>query len=170
MSPYLRRLRAHVGHQLVLVPSVTAVVTDDDAGQVVLVRSRDTGCWVLPGGAIDPGESPADAVVRETWEETGLVVEPVRLCGVWGGRPEFRITYANGDVVEYVMTVFACRRLDGALRPDGEEILEARTAPVVTLGGDPTVAAWVHPILADVFRAHGPHGFDPPTRRTTRQA
>lgn len=41
------------------------------------------------------------------------------------GGPEFTLRYANGDQVSYVMNVFECRRLDGDLRPDGEEVLEA---------------------------------------------
>lgn len=40
------------------------------------------GYWTLPGGGIDFGESPEDAMVREVKEETGLDVEPVSLAGV----------------------------------------------------------------------------------------
>jgi 8-oxo-dGTP pyrophosphatase MutT (NUDIX family) len=69
---------------------------------------------------IDPDEAPQDAVVREVWEETGLRVEPTRLCGVFGG-PEFRVTYENGDESHYVMAVFECRRIGGDAATDGDE-------------------------------------------------
>lgn len=53
-------------------------------------RTGAAGRWNLPGGGIDPGEGPADAVVREVAEETGQVVEDVRLVDVmsqhWVGR------------------------------------------------------------------------------------
>jgi 8-oxo-dGTP pyrophosphatase MutT (NUDIX family) len=124
MSDYVRDLRSRIGSRLLLAPSVTGLVFDDD-GRILLVRHSNGNIWVAPGGAVDPDEAPQDAVVREVWEETGLRVEPTRLCGVFGGR-EFRVTYENGDESAYVMAVFECRRIGGELRPDGEETLEAR--------------------------------------------
>jgi 8-oxo-dGTP pyrophosphatase MutT (NUDIX family) len=124
ISEYLRSLRSRVGSSLLLVPSVTGLVFDP-AGRVLLVRHSNGGVWVAPGGAVDPDETPQDAVAREMWEETGLHVEPVSTCGVFGG-PAFRVRYANGDQVSYVMSVFECRRLGGELRVDHDEILEAR--------------------------------------------
>jgi 8-oxo-dGTP diphosphatase len=59
----------------------TAVVVKD--GKVLLTKRRDYPVWVLPGGAIEFGESPDQAAVRETLEETGLVVEVTRLIGVY---------------------------------------------------------------------------------------
>jgi 8-oxo-dGTP diphosphatase len=40
------------------------------------------GYWTLPGGGIDFGEDPADAMVREVQEETGLVVRPTGVAGI----------------------------------------------------------------------------------------
>ena len=66
------------------------------------MRLADTGSWAVPGGAIDPNELPAEAAVRECWEETGVLVEPIRITGVFGG-PEFLIKYPNGDVTYYTL-------------------------------------------------------------------
>jgi 8-oxo-dGTP pyrophosphatase MutT (NUDIX family) len=123
MSEYLRLVRSRVGSSLLLVPSVTGFVYDD-AGRVLLVRHSNGGVWLAPGGAIEPDETPQDAVVREVWEETGLHVEPTALCGTFGG-PDFRVVYANGDECCYVMTVFECRSMGGRLRADQAEILDA---------------------------------------------
>ena len=84
------------------------MVRDDD-GRLLLVRNRDDGLWQTVGGGMDPSEQPADAAVREAFEETGLLVEPTRVIGVYGG-PEFCLTYPNGDVVSYVGIAFAARR------------------------------------------------------------
>ena len=120
ISPYLRALRARIGRELVLMPSV-AVMIRDAQGRLLLVRDRDTGLWQTVGGAMDPGEEPAEAAVREAYEETGLRVEPTRILGVHGG-PLFRLTYPNGDVVEYVGIAFAARVVGGAERPCGDEV------------------------------------------------
>ena len=122
MSDYMRALRERVGTALVQVPAVTGLVFDG-RGRVLLGRHSNGGAWVIPGGAIDPDETPQDAVVREVWEETGLRVEPTRLCGVFGG-PECRVRYQNGDEVSFVVSVFECRTTGGELRADGEEILD----------------------------------------------
>lgn len=119
ISSYVRGLRELVGSRLLLLPGVAAVVRDGD-GHVLMIHRSDDGRWGLPAGAIDPGESPADAVVREVREETGLMVTPERLLGVFGGG-DFRHTYPNGDEAEYTVMVFECGVVGGELRPaDGE--------------------------------------------------
>lgn len=42
----------------------------------------DAGYWTLPGGGLDFGEDPADAMVREVKEETGLIVRPRGLADI----------------------------------------------------------------------------------------
>jgi 8-oxo-dGTP pyrophosphatase MutT (NUDIX family) len=97
-SPYVRALRDRIGHDLLMLQSVSVMLFD--GARLMLAQHRDTGLWVTIGGAIEPDETPADAVVRECWEETGILVEPTDVLGVFGG-PEFRILYPNGDVASY---------------------------------------------------------------------
>jgi len=106
------------------MPSVTIVV-QDDRGRILLTRNADANSWTLPGGGIEPNESPKDAAVREMREETGLLVEPVRIIGVYGG-PQYRVVYPNGDIVSYVATVFECKVVSGEMTPDYEESLDVR--------------------------------------------
>jgi 8-oxo-dGTP pyrophosphatase MutT (NUDIX family) len=121
ISHYLRDVRARVGHRLLLLPGVAGVVRDVD-GRVLFIRRADNGRWGLPAGAIDPGETPAEAVAREVREETGLDVLPTRVTGVFGG-VGFRVTYENGDVAEYTVVVFECECIGGTLRAvDGEAV------------------------------------------------
>ncbi len=53
------------------------------ASEILLVRRRDTGLWAMPGGAVEIGERPSVAVAREVEEETGLVMTPTRVVGVY---------------------------------------------------------------------------------------
>jgi ADP-ribose pyrophosphatase YjhB (NUDIX family) len=122
--PFILELRKKVGTALLHVPTV-AVLIHDEQGRVLLVRNGGSSLWSTPGGIIEPRESPSDAAVRETWEETGLLVELVRVAGVFGGE-HCGVTYENGDRITWVATLFEARRLRGEIRPDGQEVVEAR--------------------------------------------
>jgi ADP-ribose pyrophosphatase YjhB (NUDIX family) len=71
---------------------------------VLLCHRRDRDVWNLPGGGVEYGELPTDAVVRETKEEVGLEVAVERLVGVYG-KPER---------VEFVFA-FVCKIIGGRL-------------------------------------------------------
>lgn len=160
MSDYMRTVREGVGDLLLEIPSVS-VITFDERDRVVLVRHAEVDLWTTPGGAVEPQERPADAAVREMWEETGLHVELLRVIGVYGG-PEFTTTYRNGDAVSFMMTVFHARRLNGTLRPDGEETLEVRSFARSELAALP-MQAWAPRVIENAFDAGEHPHFDPPT-------
>lgn len=63
--------------------SVSGAIFPFDRKKVLLVLRRDVPVWVLPGGGINPGESPDDAIVREILEETGFHVKISRLAGTY---------------------------------------------------------------------------------------
>ncbi len=125
MSAYARRLRECIGHDRLLVPSAVACIRDDDDRILLLRRSDGDDLWGFPGGAMEPGERAADAVVREVREEIGLEVEPRALIGVYSAS-EFAFAYPNGDEVQPVTIFFECEVIGGELRPDQEEVLGAR--------------------------------------------
>ena len=124
MSDYMRGLREKVGTAVIEIPTVSVLIFDA-RGRVLLVRHHEGNDWTTPGGMVEPYEMPSDAAVRETWEETGLHVALTRLVGVFGG-PICSGTYANGDRVSWISTVFAAERVRGTPRPDGVETLDVR--------------------------------------------
>ena len=66
-----------------VIPCVGAIVTDGQGRLLMIKRGHDPGAglWSIPGGRIEPGETDAEAVIREMIEETGLTVEVGRLIG-----------------------------------------------------------------------------------------
>jgi 8-oxo-dGTP diphosphatase len=92
-----------------------AAVIFDEHGRVLLVKENyDRRRYGFPGGALDPGESPKDAVVRETREETGVEIAIDHLVG----------TYRRADS-GFTGYVFRCRIVNGTpALPGGNEIAE----------------------------------------------
>jgi 8-oxo-dGTP pyrophosphatase MutT (NUDIX family) len=148
MSAHVRRLRAAMGTELLVLPSVTGIVFDD-RNRILLVRQTESGLWGAPGGAVDPDEIPADAVVREVWEETGLYTKPLRLLGVYGG-PSCLVTYPNGDRTIYVMTVFECAVLGGALRERSDETSAAAFVSASELEAY-EISGWVRHVVPGLY-------------------
>ena len=131
MSDYVRNLRDKVGHELLFMSAVSGLVLNAN-NEILLQRRSDTGKWAIPGGAIDPGEEPADAVIREVWEETGVTVIPERIISVESG-PDYFVRYPNGDEAMILAIVFACKPTSGEPHVHDEESLEVRYFPLDAL-------------------------------------
>ena len=102
-----------------LVPSVNVVVTNDH-GDILMIRRTDNDNWALPGGAIDLGESVAQAAVRETKEETGIDCEITGLVGIYSD-PKHVIHYTSNDEVRQEFSiVLTARPTGGTPRPSDE--------------------------------------------------
>jgi ADP-ribose pyrophosphatase YjhB (NUDIX family) len=127
-----------------VVPCVGAVV-HDAAGRLLLIqRGHDPhrGRWSLPGGRIEAGESPEQAVVREVREETGLEVVP--------GRPIGRVTIP-GDGVVFDVLDLACDLTDATAAPvAGDDADAVLFADAATLAGLPCT-----PLLIETLRGWG---------------
>jgi 8-oxo-dGTP pyrophosphatase MutT (NUDIX family) len=118
---YVRWLRSYVGHQRVLQLAASAFIRDE-RGHVLLGQRSDVMLWATPSGVVQLGETPAQTVVREVQEETGLYVEVEGLIGLYTGR-DFEWTYPNGDQAQIVSAFFACRVAGGVLTPDRSEFV-----------------------------------------------
>ncbi|MGG4345837.1 NUDIX domain-containing protein [Paenibacillus lautus] len=122
MSDYYKDLRGKIGNQLIFMPSVAGIIRNDQ-GFILFGRKHYEELWGLVAGAIELGESPAEAMTREAKEETGLDIVPERIIGVYGGK-ERRYTYSNGHQVEYLTIVFDCRVISGELDRENDEFAE----------------------------------------------
>jgi len=91
----------------------------DERRRVLLTRRADNGLWCLPGGAVESGESVAEACEREIWEETGLRVRVKRLIGVYSN-PDQLVVYPDGEKAFFVVLNFEAEIVGGRLTSSGE--------------------------------------------------
>jgi 8-oxo-dGTP pyrophosphatase MutT (NUDIX family) len=90
-----------------------SVTIFDSTGQKIFLTQRtDNNLWCLPGGAVDPGESVAEAAVREVMEEAGLSIQVKRLIGVYSC-PNRVVEYADGNRWQIVALNFEGEILAG---------------------------------------------------------
>ncbi|MGK4584511.1 NUDIX hydrolase [Kitasatospora sp. HPMI-4] len=120
IPPFLAELRSFVGTRPLWLSAVTAVIVDEQ-GRLLLNRRSDNGRWALIGGILDPGEEPADGMVRECLEETGLTVLPEALTSVTVSE---LLHYPNGDQAQYLDLTFRCRPVSGEARVNDDESFE----------------------------------------------
>ncbi|MEV5706024.1 NUDIX domain-containing protein [Actinoallomurus sp. NPDC052274] len=116
-----------------MVPSVNVVVTNDD-GDILMIRRTDNDNWALPGGAIDLGESAAQAAIRETQEETGITAEVTGLVGIYTD-PRHVIHYTSNDEVRQEFSiVLTGYPVSGQPTPSSESS-EVRWVPAADIAG-----------------------------------
>ncbi|GAA1949264.1 NUDIX hydrolase [Microbacterium deminutum] len=145
-------LRRRIGHDPLPLVGVTAVVF---RGEKVLVgRRADNGKLQCVSGIVDPGEQPADAAVRECLEEAAVVVRAERLALV---RTVPRVTYPNGDQVDYLDLVFRCAWVSGEPHPADGELTEVGFRGLEQLGD---VDAAHMRVIALAIAADDPAAFD----------
>lgn len=118
-APVQRSCQAYRSPDRARVPAAGAVVVDDE-GRVLLVQrghEPERGRWTIPGGKVEQGESPAEAVLREVREETGLDVEVHE--ELWS------LVKPVDDERDYEIHDFRATVVGGELRP-GDDAPDAR--------------------------------------------
>ena len=108
-----QRLVSELGYITPKIGAEAAIFAED--GKILLVRRADDGLWCLPCGWVEPGESPAEAAVREVREETGLVVRATRLVDVFTRRANQGHGPHSAIAIAYL-----CEPIGGELRPSHE--------------------------------------------------
>ncbi len=121
---YIPTLRRPVGH-VPLMMRGCSVLLENEKGEILLQKRRDNGCWSPPGGAMEMGETAAQAARREAWEEAGVVVGQMRLLGVYTGEDRY-VYYPNGDVGYCTLIAFVSRDYVGTPMQDTDEAVEHR--------------------------------------------
>ena len=104
--------RVGVGVAGYVTPKITVgAVVGNDAAELLMIQRADSGVWLYPTGWADVGYSPAEVVVKEVYEETGIECEVVRPIAILDGQ---RRGFTR---IPLISLVFHCRMTGGALDP-----------------------------------------------------
>jgi mutator protein MutT len=105
------------------IPGVASITVKDDH-ILLTVRGNEPskGMWGLPGGVVEIGETRVEALIREVYEETNIIVEPIKLLTVFDS--------INRDKSEnvryhYILFEYLCKFVSGKIKP-GDDAPEAR--------------------------------------------
>ena len=122
----------------------TTVVLDTDGGRVLLHKREDFRIWALPGGGVEDGETPEQAAIRETFEETGYHITIEKLVGQYH-RPQ----------LNNILTVFTGRVVGGEAIKRGPETVKVDW---FLLGGLPSALA---PSVSEIIQDALSTGLEP---------
>ena len=119
--------------------AVYGIVFNEDKTQVLLVKRRDIPVWVLPGGGLDPGESPEEGAVREVCEETGFSSTIVRKVA----------EYLPVNKMTLLSHLFECQIVSGSAKI-GAETKEVQFFPLKALPDlPPPYEGWIRDAAAN---------------------
>ena len=119
--------------------AIGAIVGNDD-GEILLVQRSDSFIWLYPTGWADAGYSPAEVVVKEVLEETGIECEPVQIIAVLDGQ---RMGFTRFAMY---MLLFHCRATGGELKPHPLETADVGWFSRDSLPAGAAGASWWGPM------------------------
>lgn len=117
---YIKWIRGKVGHEKIIIVYAGGCIFNEN-GEVLLQKRADCNKWGFPGGAIELGETPEMAAIREVKEETGLDVDINKLIGIY---TDSDVVCVNGDKVHSICIGYEMSIVGGDLVCDKEETLE----------------------------------------------
>lgn len=117
----------------------------NERGELLLIQRRDDRLWAMPGGMLEVGETPAEGICREAWEETGIAVRPLLLIGAYDSRRVGSRTQRH--MVQFVL-------LCQPLHPESQAIVTEETLDARWFAEDalPPLSPGHSPRIADAFR------------------
>ena len=112
---YIQWIRSKVGHEKIILVFAGGYILNEKS-EVLLQRRGDTNMWGFPGGAIELGETPEMAVIREVKEETGLCLTSYKMRGI--------VTFVSNETEGEYMFLYTADGYEGNILECDEGELE----------------------------------------------
>lgn len=123
MANYIKDIRKKVGHDIVFMPAVGAIIYQN--GKILLQKREDDGKWACHGGCMEFGETYLQTLERELKEEINIKPIEPKLFGIYSGEKTYH-EYPNQDKVYVVWIAFLVQKYEGILKVDENEVLELK--------------------------------------------
>ncbi|MFD1849874.1 NUDIX hydrolase [Oceanobacillus bengalensis] len=120
---YIEDLRSIIGHRPVIFPGAVVIIVDDLGRILMQQRTHPKGAWGIPGGLMELGESMEDVAKREVREETGLIIDELRLINIFSGA-QYLTVAENGDEFYTVTAAYYTNNFSGDFRIDKTESIQ----------------------------------------------
>lgn len=117
---YILSLRKEIGHRPVIMACAGVLILDEE-NRVFLIKRADNGLWGYPGGSMELGESFEECAKREVFEESGLMCSELEFFTTASGE-EVHYVYPNGDEIYAAEVIYICRKYEGKLKLQEEEV------------------------------------------------
>lgn len=144
---YIQELRQLVGKRPLIMVGATLLALNP-RNELLMLKRNDNGCWGVPGGAMEIGESLEDTVKRETKEEIGLAINDFELFGVYSGK-ELYYRYPNGAEVYNVSVVYIARNISTTIEVNPDEHNEYGYFDLNSLPAE--ISPPIKPIIRDLI-------------------
>ena len=115
---YIKWIRSNVGKETIILSFSVACISNEKGEILLQKRDKEKDMWELPGGALELGESAEEAAIRETFEETGLVIAVKHLIGLYS---KYFNEYPNGDKAQTICYSFKADVIGGTFSIDNKE-------------------------------------------------
>ncbi|WDV44288.1 NUDIX domain-containing protein [Clostridiaceae bacterium M8S5] len=116
---YYWNIRKLIGTMPMNVSTAGMLILDDE-DRVLLQLRTDCDVWCLPGGMSGLGENLLDCAIRETFEETNIIVKKAELFGIYSGDTQHHI-YPDGNEVYFTAIAYITRDFEGEMKADDYE-------------------------------------------------
>ncbi len=118
LMDYIKWIRSKVGKEIIILSFSVACISNEKGEILLQKRDKEKDMWGLPRGALELGESAEEAAIRETFEETGLVIAVKHLIGLYS---KYFNEYPNGDKAQTICYSFKVDVIGGEFSIDNKE-------------------------------------------------
>ena len=119
---YIREMRKQVGHAPLCCTAV-GVIIENEKDEILLQQRKDNRRWGLIGGGMEIGEKYIETIVREAYEEAGIIVKDLRLFGIYSGEDRV-IEYPNDDICCVMSIIFITSNYEGSILHNTDEAIK----------------------------------------------